>query len=158
MPLVIRHARPEDVRTIAEFAMKLVAQHHDYDPARFARIADIEGMTGFYGGRVNAGDAALLVADMDGRLAGFAYVQFDERNYAALLEKAAWLHDLYVAEYARKSGAGKGLIREAATAAKQLGAEKLMLSVAAENTFAKDIFERNGFEATMIEMMLNLAD
>jgi hypothetical protein len=33
-----------------------------------------------------------------------------------------------------------------------------MLSVAAENTFAKDIFERNGFEATMIEMMLNLAD
>lgn len=74
MSIVIRHARPEDVRTIAEFALKLVAQHHDYDPVRFARISGIEGMAGFYGGRVSAADAALLVAEVDGRVAGFAYV------------------------------------------------------------------------------------
>jgi hypothetical protein len=99
MPLVIRHARPEDVRTIAEFAMKLVAQHHDYDPARFARIADIEGMTGFYGGRVNAGDAALLVADMDGRLAGFAYVQLLPNTLA----KAVREKGLFVKQQLRRS-------------------------------------------------------
>ena len=41
---------------------------------------------------------------------GFAYVTYEERNYAELAESPAHLHDIYVEESARRSGAGDALI------------------------------------------------
>ena len=75
-----------------------------------------------------------------------------------MLENAAWLHDLYVDETARGHGAGKLLIEKSIEIAKGFGADKLMLSVAARNEYAKEFFERQGFRTTMVEMMLNLTE
>jgi ribosomal protein S18 acetylase RimI-like enzyme len=75
-----------------------------------------------------------------------------------LLENAAWLHDLYVNERARGYNAGKLLIEKSVEAAKEFGADKLMLSVAAKNEYAQDFFERSGFRETMVEMMLDLTE
>jgi len=100
----------------------------------------------------------VFVAEIDGKVVGFAYLQYEERNYVDLLEKAARLHDMYVAEEARGSGAGRLLIQAAVDAAKEFGADKLVLSVAAKNEYARAFFERSGFRSTMIEMMLRLAE
>ena len=48
------------------------------------------------------------------------------------------------------------MIEKSIEAAKSLGADKLMLSVAAKNEYAREFFERNGFKTTMVEMMLDL--
>ena len=152
--MLVRRATKEDAAIIAEFAMKLVEQHVGYDPVRFARIATVDGMAWFYGGQTEVEDAAVLVAEVDGKVVGFAYLTYEERNYADLVMGAARLHDIYVDESARESGAGRELIKGSVEVAHEFGASKLLLSVAAKNTAAKEFFEQAGFVTTMHEMML----
>jgi GNAT superfamily N-acetyltransferase len=108
--VTVRRAVFEDARTIAEFAVRLFAQHRAYDSRGFAQIASIEGAERFYRNQTKAKDAAVLVAETNGKIIGFAYLQFERTNYAGLLENAAWLHDLYVTESARGQNAGRLLI------------------------------------------------
>ena len=154
MKIEVRRATREDAPSIARFAMKLVEQHVAYDPVRFARIATIDGMEWFYGGQTEADDAAVLVAELDGEVFGFAYLGYEEKNYADLAITTARLHDIYVDENARRTGAGRELIRASIEVAKEFGASKILLSVAAMNTAGKEFFEQAGFATTMHEMML----
>jgi GNAT superfamily N-acetyltransferase len=156
MSLKVRRATRDDADAIAEFAMQLVQQHLDYDPVRFASLGDLAGMRRFYGDQTEADEAAVLVADVDGRVAGFAYVAYERRNYAELSECSARLHDIFVAGDARHTGAGAALIKAAADAAREFGAEKMTLSVAVQNTAAQNFFDRSGFRTTMLEKMLVL--
>ena len=156
MSVTVRRADYEDARTIADFAQKLVIQHQEYNPKRFAQIATGNQMATFYGSQTQAKDASVLVAEFEGQVIGFAYIKYEAKNYADLLESAAWIHDLYVEETARGRKAGKLLLGEAVKAAKQLGAEKLMLTAAFQNERARKFFERNGFRTTMVEMMFDL--
>ncbi|MEO8573502.1 MAG: GNAT family N-acetyltransferase [Pyrinomonadaceae bacterium] len=156
MSIAVRRATKDDAEKVAEYAMKLVEQHQLYDRLRFARIATLDGMKWFYGGQTEAKDAVVLVAELEARVVGFAYVAYEETNYAELAVKAAHLHDIYVEENARRSSAGQKLIEAAVAAAREFGATKLMLSVAAKNATAQSFFEHAGFEMTMHEMMLGL--
>ncbi|HVE59066.1 MAG TPA: GNAT family N-acetyltransferase [Pyrinomonadaceae bacterium] len=158
MAVNIRRATKEDAKRVAEFAIRLFAQHREYDPHRFAEIASIEGAAQFYSSQTEAKDAAILVAELEDEIVGFAYIQYEAIDYANLLETAAWLHDIFITEAARGENAGKLLIEQSIEAAKELGADKLMLSVAAKNEFARRFFERKGFKETMVEMMLNLTN
>ena len=156
MPAVIRRARAGDERRVAEFAIRLFDQHVEYDPERFSTFANPEGAARFYRSRFETPDSAVFVAEVENDVVGFAYIERDPLNYAELLEDGAWLHDIYVDEHARAEGVGKGLIKAAADAAKEMGAEKLLLSVAAKNNAAQKVFEKAGFRPTMVEMTLNL--
>jgi GNAT superfamily N-acetyltransferase len=158
MSLTVRRAEPGDADRVAEFAMKLVEQHVAYDEARFARLATLEGMASFYGGQLGIENAAVIVAEIDKSVVGFAYVTYDERNYVDLAVSAASLHDVYVDESARHSGAGKALIAAAIDFARQHGASKLMLNVAVKNVEANEFFGKCGFRPTMTEMTLKLTD
>jgi GNAT superfamily N-acetyltransferase len=156
MPVTVRRATEKDAEIVGRYALMLVEQHRRYDPRRFSRLAEADQMAWFYGGRTVADDAAVLVAEIEGEVVGFAYVQFEAKDYANLLESAAWLHDIYVDEKARGTRAGKLLIDASIATAKKLGAGKLMLTAAAKNEYAREFFERQGFKTTMIEMMLDL--
>lgn len=156
MAVVIRRATFEDAEIVAEYAGRLATQHCDYDPERFTLLAGREQMAEYYGSQTDAEGATVLVAELDGKIAGFAYLQYEPRNYAGLLESAAWLHDIYVDEAARGHNVGKKLIEASAQAAKELGADKLMLLAAADNRFAQELFRQSGFRETMVEMMLSL--
>ena len=156
MSALIRRAREGDERKVAEFAMRLFDQHVEYDPERFSTFANAEGAARFYLSRFETPDSAVFVAEIENEVVGFAYVERDPLNYAELLKNGAWLHDIYVDERARAEGIGRGLISAAAEAAERMGAEKLLLSVAAKNAAAQHVFEKAGFRPTMVEMTLNL--
>ena len=100
----------------------------------------------------------MFVAEIGDEVVGFAYLERDELNYAELLRDGAWLHDIYVDESARAEGIGRDLIMAAAEAARRMGAKKLLLTVAAKNAVAQQVFEKAGFRRTMVEMTLNLTD
>ena len=156
MAVTIRRARKEDGRRVAELAVKLARQHEAYDALRFARLYDESNAEPYYGSRNETGDEAVLVAQLDSEIVGFAYVQYEAVNYLGLLKNFAWLHDIYVEESARGTGAGKSLMDAAIEVAKEFGADKLVLSVAAKNEHARGFFEHGGFRTTMFEMTLNL--
>lgn len=159
MTVKIRRAQKEDAPKIAELALKLVRQHQSYDPRRFVRLYDERQAQWFYGKQTaESGAAAVLVAEIENAIVGFAYVEYEPKNYAEMLENAAWLHDIYVEDAARAGGAGKLLIEKAIEIARELGADKLLLTVAAKNEYARQFFARRGFETTMFEMMLDLTD
>jgi len=158
MSLSVRRAEPADAKRVAEFAMKLVEQHVAYDALRFARIATLEGMTSFYGGQAKVANAAVIVAEIDGGVVGFAYVTYEEKNYAELATTSARLHDIYVDAAARHTGAGKALVAASVAFARQHGASKLMLNVAVKNGEANEFFGKRGFRPTMTEMTLKLPD
>ena len=158
MTVTVRRAVSQDARTIAEYAIKLVVQHQSYDSRRFSQLATVEQAEWFYGNQTKRDNAAVLVAELKGKIVGFAYLQFEAKDYANLLENAAWLHDIYIDEAARGHKAGKKLIEESIEVAKELGANKLTLSVAAKNEYGREFFERSGFRTTMVEMMLDLTD
>src|SRR3982751_1545106 len=109
MAVTVRRATPDDAGRIAEFALKLVEQHRQYDPVRFAQLGDLEGMAWFYGGQAEAEDAVVLLAENDNSAVGFAYLEYQERNYVDLALSTVRLHDIYVDESARSSGAGRKL-------------------------------------------------
>ena len=156
--VLVRRATKEDARRVAECAIRLFAQHREYDTRRFAEISSIEGAERFYAGQTEVEDAVVLVAEIENEIVGFAYLQYEVMDYANLLENAVWLHDIYLDEAARGSGAGKLLIEHSIETAKALGGDKLMLSVAAKNTLAAEFFVRRGFRGTMLEMMLDLTE
>ena len=157
MAVTVRHATKADARRVAELAVRLVVQHENYDSRRFSRLYDEAQAEWYYANQTDAADAAVLVAEIENEIVGFAYVQYEAKNYPELLETAAWLHDIYIEETARGKNAGKLLIEKSIEIARELGADKLMLSVAAKNEIGGAFFEHRGFRATMIEMMLDLA-
>jgi ribosomal protein S18 acetylase RimI-like enzyme len=156
MAVTVRRATREDARTIAEFALKLVEQHRQYDPVRFARLGDLEGMTWYYGEQTEAEDAIVLLAEDSRSTIGFAYLEYQPRNYVDLALSSVRLHDIYVEESVRSSGAGRKLIEAAIEESKKFEAAKVLLSVAAKNELAQDFFQHLGFRTTMLEMMLEL--
>ena len=157
MSVTVRRALLGDARRVAEMAIRLAEQHRKYDSRRFSELAPLEQAEQYYGSQTDTTDAAILVAELENEIVGFTFIQYEAKDYANLLENAAWLHDIYIEEIARGQNAGNLLMESSIKAAKELGADKLMLSVAAKNEFAKDFFERNGFKATMVEMMLDLS-
>jgi ribosomal protein S18 acetylase RimI-like enzyme len=156
MAVVVRRARSEDAVTIAKFALALFAQHRNYDPNRFAELGNLEGAAGYYMSRAEADDAAVFVAESDGEVVGFAYLEYERIDYANLLKNAVWLHDLYVDKGSRRTGAGKMLMQAAVEFGKKLGAAKIVLTVAAKNELAQEFFRSSGFRDTMVEMTLNI--
>ena len=110
MSVVVRRADLNDAKKVGKLAHKLAVQHREYDPKRFSVFAEPEQMAEFYGRQTQAHDAAILVAELENEIVGFAYLEFEARNYAGLLENAVWLHDIYIDESARGFNAGKLLI------------------------------------------------
>ena len=150
----IRRATKADGGRIAEFAVALAEQHYNYDPVRFTRLITVEGAAAFYGNRTEAENGAIFLAEIDGSVVGFAYVEYEPVIYAELATKVAWLHDIYIEPEAQGLGAGHELIGAVRDEAKRQGANKVLLSVSVKNENAQLFFERSGFRTTMHEMML----
>ena len=154
MAVAVRRATKADGPKIAEFAVALAEQHYGYDQVRFTRLITVDGAAAFYGSRAEATNAAVFLAEIDCRVVGFAYMEYEPVLYAELATKVGWLHDIYVEPQHQGSGAGRELIEAVRREAQRQGANKVLLSVSVKNENAQRFFERSGFRTTMHEMML----
>jgi ribosomal protein S18 acetylase RimI-like enzyme len=154
--VLIRNGVEGDEKRIEEFATALVEQHVGYDGTRFTNMLVAGRTAAFYQSRFSDRNSCVLVAEVDGEIAGFAYLEFDEYNFEEMLRKGIWLHDIYVDAAFRGRGIAKELLRASAEEAKRFGAEKLLLTVAAKNAGAQKVFAKAGFRQTMMEMTLDI--
>ncbi len=156
MAVAVRRARAEDAAKLGEFATLLTEQHVGYDPVRFASIVTPKGAEAFYRTRIDADDAAIVVAEIDDDIVGFAYIKHEPQAFEDILENAVWVHDIYVDETERASGVGRALMNAVTEEARRFGVEKVVLAVAAKNERARAFFASLGFRTTMHEMMVEI--
>ena len=130
----------------------LVRQHHAFDPDRFMLVEPIEeGYRWFLGTQLGRPEGLLLVAELDGAIAGYLYGAVEERDWERLLDRHGAIHDIYVAESFRGRGLGKALLEEAFRRLAPL-VPRIVLSSATANVGAQRLFASVGFRATMVEM------
>lgn len=73
--LIVRRAAPSDLQRIGRLGALLVKEHYDFDPQRFlaAWPGTHEGYASFISTQLEDPDKAVLVADDNGDVMGYAY-------------------------------------------------------------------------------------
>jgi ribosomal protein S18 acetylase RimI-like enzyme len=99
-------------------------------------------------------DEAMLIAELDGRLAGCAYLvtlvdYFNQRPHAHLSVLA-------VAKEAEGRGVGSALLDHCVAWAKARNSDRLTLSALVTNARARALYERKGFGGEYIRYVLTL--
>jgi ribosomal protein S18 acetylase RimI-like enzyme len=93
----------------------------------------------------------LLVAEVDGAIAGYLYGAFESRDWAMLLDEHGAIHDVFVDERFRRRGLAKRLL-EAAVQRLETRVTQVVLYSASQNVQAQQLFASLGFRPTMVEM------
>ncbi len=157
MNSVLRSASPSDQIELGRMGAALARQHHAYDALRFMFPDDIEAGYRWWLAKESARDGAVvLVAELAGKIAGYAYGGVEERDWALLLDRAGWFHDLWVEPFARGKGVGRQLAEAMSARLKDLGVPRVVLTTATRNEPAQRLFASLGFRTTMLEMTREL--
>ncbi len=158
MSFTVRRARETDLEAIGQLGARLLRQHHGFDRHRFmAPGRDPEaGYAWFLGTQLSEPDVLLLVADVEGVVAGYLYAAIEPRSWKELREEAGFIHDVFVDERFRRQGMARALMLEAAGWFEKRGIPRVILWSAYANQDAQRLFARLGFRPTMIEMTCEL--
>jgi L-amino acid N-acyltransferase YncA len=132
--ITIRPANPGDAERIAAIYNEGIANRAATFETRPRSKAEVAGWT--------VASLPILVAEVDGRVAGFAKVgNYSEREvYAGIGE-----HAVYVAGDARRLGVGLALLEALVAAAEQAGLYKLTSRIFSTNTASIALHEAAGF-------------
>jgi ribosomal protein S18 acetylase RimI-like enzyme len=154
----LRPAGRGDIPQLAALGVALAAQHGSYDPLRFVVTGDpLQTFAEFFTGELANPDAAIVVAEDESTILGYAFARLEPASLVDLMDSAYWLHDLYLLPGARGRGCGKALVHSIGEIVRARGGRKLLLSVSPKNTVATRTFQTLGFRPTMVEMQLDLS-
>jgi ribosomal protein S18 acetylase RimI-like enzyme len=154
---LVRPALAKDLGILSRFAGELVRMHHRFDAKRFMLIDDVEaGYEWFFRRELGNKEVAILTAEREGELLGYAYGRLEPRDWNNLLDVHGAVHDLFVAPTARRQGVGRDLLNAMLAALGERGARTVVLFTATPNVAAQRLFEMAGFRSTMIEMTREL--
>ena len=157
MAIEIELATERDLPQIAALAGLLVRQHYAFDAQRFLFVDNPEeGYAWWFGKELRNTQALILCAKLDGQIVGYAYARQEPRDWNALLDAHAALHDILVADSARRRGIGKLLLQRVLADMKQRGSPRVVLHTAVQNHAAQKLFAAMGFRQTMLEMTCEL--
>src|SRR5688572_2114210 len=153
---MIRPMGQADLGPASKLAGQLVRQHHAFDAQRFFLTDDPEGGYRWWlGQQLEDPDTVLLVAEVDGEIAGYLYGSVEERDWARLLDRHGAVHDVFVDARFRRRGLATALMQAGIAALRAKGTRQIVLSSATPNAEAQATFERLGFRRTMVEMTLD---
>ncbi len=136
MTLTIRPATPADVPIMLGFVRDLAT----FEKAPDAVQATEPMLHDALFGAQPAAEA--LIADLDGRAAGFAIFYLTFSTWTG--KRGIWLDDLYIAPEARGQGAGAALLKALAGIAVDRGYARFEWWVLDWNTPAIDFYRANG--------------
>ena len=157
---IVRRATPADLPRIGRLGALLVEEHYDFDPRRFlaARSRTPADYASFMSAQLEDPDSAVLVADDNGDMIGYAYAAVEGYDYMALRGPAGVLHDLIVDPEHRGRDVGRLLLNATLAFFRSRGVPRVVLSTAEQNEAAQRLFASMGFRRTMIEMTRELDD
>lgn len=155
--MIVRKAIEKDLEKIVAYAYQLVQQHQAFNPKRFAKLQNhVEQMRKFLKKQVNHPKSLLLVLEKEGEVIGYTLTKLEGSSLLEIASDSVWIHDIFIDKTVRSISAGKLLLQKTIEEAQALGPKKIMLHVAFQNEWAKQFFEKAGFEVALYEMMLTL--
>jgi GNAT superfamily N-acetyltransferase len=156
--LAVRRAERRDLPALGRLGASLMRTHYGFDARRFLPPGDDPegGYAWFLGSQLDEGDVVVLVAERHGEIVGYAYAGIEPLSWKELRDEAGFVHDLVVADAARREGIGQRLLDAAIEWLRSRGMPRVILWTAAPNQPARRLFERRGFRNTMVEMTLEL--
>src|ERR1700742_2947903 len=109
--VVIRSMSLEDLASVGKLAGALVRMHHATDPRRFLLSEGVEeGYARWFASEMANERVVLLSAVSEEKaIVGYAYGRLEGRDWNMLLDAHGALHDVFVAEEARRAGTGEKL-------------------------------------------------
>lgn len=158
---LIRRAKSDDVDAIVAMLQAIHAQHLAWDAARWttrepphvsygAWIADLT---------LRPDDGGVWVAEVDGRITGYALAEVEPESTRHWVPEAVYLHDIFVAEPHRRLGIARSLLATVLAWAKDNRPElQLRLMTAAANERARTFFAAFGFRPCVVELIREAED
>ena len=158
--IIVRPATPADLPRIGRLGTLLVEAHYNIDAKRFiaTRARTPLDYATFLETQLRRPDVAILVADENGDVIGYAYAAVEGYDYMSLRGPAGVVHDVLVEPDSRGRGVGRQLLEAALAFLKARGVPRVVLTTAEGNDAAESLFARAGFRRTMIEMTRELDD
>jgi len=158
MPLVIRKAERRDLDSLGRLGAMLMRAHYAFDRLRFLAPGEgaERGYAAFLGSVLESDEDCVFVAEQDGVIDGYVFVALEPLSWKELRGPAGFIHDLAVADEARRSGIGTRLMQVAIDWLREHDAPRVILWTAAPNEAAQALFRQMGFRDTMVEMAMEL--
>ena len=146
--MVIRIATAEDINDLQKLYNELEKDAVRFQPEHFV-IGNRDG--DFFDGIFKSENQDIIVAELDGRIVGFAHVMILEQKKVPCLkaERVIYLQDLDVAEELRSQGIGAKLIDACKKYGKDKGADFMRTQVFPQNVRGMKFYERSGFAEKM---------
>ncbi len=144
----VEPASREDLETLAEWWVALAAEQREHGSHVLAApnretIHEVLAGHRFHGG--------VLVARLDGELAGFATFAVEDGSFALDASRGV-LSNLYVRPERRRRGVGTALLEAVETRLAERGVDVLRLEAMAENEAARRFYRANGYEPHRVTM------
>ena len=155
--MTIRPATDADWPRVGELGAMQVGVHYAFDAGRFFSPDRLPADVYLAHVRedIAGGRAIVLVAEVDGRIAGYAFAAIEAESWKELRYEAGFVHDLVVDTAYRRRGIGAALLQSAIDWFAARGVRRVMLGTSPGNGPAQALFRRAGFRQTMIEMTLD---
>ncbi len=158
--VIVRPATAADLPRIGRLGALLVDAFYNIDAQRFlaTRTRTPLDYASFLETQLARPEVAVLVADENGDVVGYAYAAIEGYDYMELRGPAGVIHDIFVDPQSRGRGVGRLLLQAALTFLRTRGAPRVVLTTAEGNEVAKRLFASAGFRWTMIEMTREMND
>ncbi len=152
--VLVRDARPGDLRALARLGAQLARAHHAWDPARFFAPDEPmeDGYAWWLGKELQNPRAVVLAAVAGRRVVGYAYGRIEPRDWNSLRDRCGVGVDLWVEPEARRAGVGRRLVEALVARLGERGAPRVVIEVAARNLDAQRVFSRMAFRRTAVEL------
>ena len=150
---IIRSATLADLEGAAKLGAEIVRLHHATNPKRFFMLDNVEyGYAAWLAEEMKRPEAVVLVAELAGRIVGYAYGAIEDRDWGILVDRHGAFHDLCVDDSVRQQGVGRALAETMLERLEQLGAPRILLRAMVQNEPAQRLASSLGFSPTMVEM------
>ena len=156
--MIIRKATRGDAEALGRLGALLMDVHYNFDRRRFLEPGTdaAPGYRRFLLSQLNDPETVILVAEVDGKVAGYCYAGIEPLSWKELRDTAGFIHDLALDPSARRKGAGRALTNAAIDWCRDRGMTRVMLWTSTANEAARLLFEQAGFRPTMTEMTMDI--
>ena len=121
----------------------------------YEQPSDLERARTFLSERLSADESVVFIAEAEGEAVGFTqlYPTFSSTRTGPIFT----LNDIYVRPEIRGGGVGRALLEAAAEHGRSVGAIRLTLTTARNNSVAQGVYEANGWKRDDVFYTYNLA-